>query len=270
MAIRLIDQMGRPVELAAPAKRIVSLVPSQTELLFAIGAGDSVVGLTKFCTEPLDKVGDVAKVGGTKKFDFDAIAALNPDLIIGNKEENYLEGIEQLAQDYPVWLSDMVTLEESLEMIRALGVLSGQADNAASMASTIEADFAALEGAESEKNTNSAFQNIDVAYFIWQKPFMVAGGGTFINEMLKHGGMSNVFANQDRYPEVTMEAIRESTAEVVLLSSEPFPFRQKHLEYFQGELPNKQIELVDAMPFSWYGSQLLRTPDYLRELRTKF
>jgi len=267
MAIRLIDQMGRPVELVASAKRIVSLVPSQTELLFAIGAGDHVVGLTKFCTEPPDKVGAVAKVGGTKNFDFEAIAALKPDLIIGNKEENYLEGIEQLAQDYPVWLSDMVTLEESLEMIRALGVLSGQTDNAAVMASTIEADFASLKDIESEKDTS---QNVDVAYFIWQKPFMVAGGGTFINEMLKHGGMSNVFANQDRYPEVTMKALRESAAEVVLLSSEPFPFRQKHLEYFQSELPNKQIELVDAMPFSWYGSQLLRTPDYLREMRTKF
>ena len=262
MAIRLIDQMGRPVDLIAPAKRIVSLVPSQTELLFAIGAGDSVVGLTKFCTEPPDKVGAVAKVGGTKQFDFDAIAALRPDLIIGNKEENYLEGIEQLAQDYPVWLSDMVTLEESLEMIRALGVLSGQAGNAANMASNIEADFATL------KDVGSG--NVDVAYFIWQKPFMVAGGGTFINEILKHGGMSNVFSNQDRYPEVTMEMLRESTAEVILLSSEPFPFRQKHLEFFQSELPNKQIELVDAMPFSWYGSQLLRTPAYLRELRTKF
>ena len=262
MAIRLIDQMGRPVELAAPAERIVSLVPSQTELLFAIGAGDSVVGLTKFCTEPPDKVGSVAKVGGTKKFDFEAIASLKPDLIIGNKEENYLEGIEQLAQDYSVWLSDMVTLEESLEMIRALGVLSGQAENAATMASTIEAEFAALKGVGST--------SVDVAYLIWQKPFMVAGGGTFINEMLKHGGMNNVFVNQDRYPEVTLEALRESAAEVVLLSSEPFPFRQKHLEFFQNELPNKQIELVDAMPFSWYGSQLLRTPAYLRELRTKF
>ena len=99
---------------------------------------------------------------------------------------------------------------------------------------------------------------------------MVAGGGTFINEMLKHGGMSNVFANQDRYPEVTMEMLRQSTAEVILLSSEPFPFIQKHHEFFQSELPSKQIELVDAMPFSWYGSQLLRTPSYLRELRTKF
>ena len=262
MAIRLIDQMGRPVELAAPAERIVSLVPSQTELLFAIGAGDSVVGLTKFCTEPPEKVNAVSKVGGTKKFDFEAIASLKPDLIIGNKEENYLEGIEQLAQDYPVWLSDMVTLEESLEMIRALGVLSGQAENATAMASTIEADFAALKGIGSI--------SVDVAYLIWQKPFMVAGGGTFINEMLQHGGMRNVFVKQDRYPEVTMEALRKSAAEVVLLSSEPFPFMQKHLEFFKSELPNKQIELVDAMPFSWYGSQLLRTPAYLRELRTKF
>jgi len=288
MALRLIDQMGRPVTLAAPAKRIVSLVPSQTELLFAIGAGDNVIGRTKFCTEPPDRVVDVAKVGGTKQFDFAAIAALKPDLIIGNKEENYLEGIEQLAQHYPVWLSDMVTLEESLAMIWALGALSGQADNAADMALTIKADFATLQrvsskgaGLKSDTNTGSQadlsrrtleplFQHIDVAYLIWQNPFMVAGGDTFINEMLKHGGMNNVFANTDRYPEVTLEAIKESAAEVVLLSSEPFPFRQKHLEFFQSELPNKQIELVDAMPFSWYGSQLLRTPAYLRELRTKF
>jgi len=291
--MRTIDQMQRVVEITVPAKRIVSLVPSQTELLFAIGAGRFVVGITKFCTEPPSLVDVVTKVGGTKKFDFDAIAALKPDLIIGNKEENYLEGIEQLAQDYPVWLSDMVTLEDSLEMIRALGVLSGRADNAGNMASTIEAYFASLKsvclkGAQLEKETNAVnsdvgtntassrssfnppFQNVDVAYLIWQKPFMAAGGGTFINEMLKHGGMNNVFAGTDRYPEVTLEAIKESAAEVVLLSSEPFPFRQKHLEFFQNELQNKQIELVDAMPFSWYGSQLLRTPAYLRELRTKF
>jgi len=258
--MHMIDQMGRQVALAAPAKRIVSLVPSQTELLFAIGAGDNVVGLTKFCTEPPDKVGAVAKVGGTKKFDFEAIAALEPDLIIGNKEENYLEGIEQLASDYPVWMSDIVTLEDSLEMIRALGVVSGRGAAADEMANTIAASFKALPLASKQP----------VAYLIWQKPYMVAGGGTFIDEMLKCGGMHNVFADKERYPEVSLKEITESTAEVVLLSSEPFPFRQKHLEYFQAELPNKQTILVDAMPFSWYGSQLLRTPAYLRELRTKF
>jgi len=289
--MQITDQMQRPVELAAPAKRIVSLVPSQTELLFAIGAGESVVGLTKFCTEPPEQVAAVAKVGGTKKFDFAAIAALKPDLIIGNKEENYPEGIEQLVQDYPVWMSDIVTLEDSLEMIRALGVLSGRAEAVDGMADTIAASFKVLSGSSNALGADSEpglinkdlstdvgdddasikdFPIVDVAYLIWQKPYMVAGGGTFINEMLKCGRMHNVFADKERYPEVSLKEIAESAAEVILLSSEPFPFRQKHLEYFKSELPNKQIILVDAMPFSWYGSQLLRTPAYLQELRTKF
>ena len=257
----MIDQMQRVVEFAAPAQRIVSLVPSQTELLFAIGAGEAVVGLTKFCTEPPEQVSTVAKVGGTKNFDFEAIAALKPDLIIGNKEENYPEGIEQLALDYPVWMSDIVTLEDSLAMIRGLGMLSGKAQVAAKMADKIRADFDEL---------SSDYSRVDVAYLIWQKPYMVAGAGTFIDEMLMRGGMNNVFSTRDRYPEVTLEDIAESSADVVMLSSEPFPFRDKHLDAFQGALPDKKIILVDAMPFSWYGSQLLRTPSYLRELRTKF
>lgn len=263
--MRIIDQMQRTVELAAPAQRIISLVPSQTELLFAIGAGESVVGLTKFCTEPPSLVGAVAKVGGTKKFDFGAIAALKPDLIIGNKEENYLEGIEQLAKDYPIWMSDIVTLEDSLEMIRGIGVVSGREDAANQMADTIFTRFDALES-----SSHAAFDRVNVAYLIWQKPYMAAGGGTFIDDVLKCGGMQNVFAERDRYPEVTLDELANSTAEVILLSSEPFPFRDKHLEALQSELPNKKILLVDAMPFSWYGSQLLRTPSYLRELRTKF
>ena len=259
---QLKDQMQRKVSLHIPALRIVSLVPSQTELLFAIGAGDSVVGITKFCTEPPEEVAAIAKVGGTKKFDFEAIAALKPDLIIGNKEENYLEGIEQLAQDYPVWISDIVTLDESLDMIRQLGLLSGQASAADAMASEIAASFVELAGKMPPP--------VKVAYFIWQKPYMVAGGGTFIDEMLKLGGMANVFAGLDRYPEVDMDSLNASDAEVILLSSEPYPFREKHLAAFQQCLPDRKIILVDAMPFSWYGSQLLRTAAYLRQLRMQF
>ena len=259
--IQLKDQMQREISLHLPAKRIVSLVPSQTELLFAIGAGESVVGITKFCTEPPEAVSSVAKVGGTKKFDFDTIAALKPDLIIANKEENYLEGIEQLEQDYPVWISDIVTLDESLDMIRQVGLLSGKASAADSMASEVAESF--IEAANEKPD-------VSVAYFIWQKPYMVAGGGTFIDEVLKLGGMVNVFAGLKRYPEVDMETVKASDAEVILLSSEPYPFREKHLAAFQECLPDKKIILVDAMPFSWYGSQLLRTAAYLRQLRMQF
>ena len=267
------DQMQRDISLHLPATRIVSLVPSQTELLFAIGAGESVVGITKFCTEPPEAVSSIAKVGGTKKFDFEAITALKPDLIIGNKEENYPEGNNQLAQNYPVWMSDIVTLDDSLEMIRQLGVLAGKASVAETMASDITDSFVDLAREMSLNDAEATSVNkspVNVAYFIWQKPYMVAGGSTFIDEMLKLGGMVNVFAGLDRYPEVDMETLKASDAEVILLSSEPYPFREKQAAAFQEALPDRKIILVDAMPFSWYGSQLLRTAAYLRELRMKF
>ena len=254
------DQMQRAVSLLAPARRIVSLVPSQTELLCAIGAKDRLVGLTKFCTEPKGQLKDVAKVGGTKQFDFAAIEALQPDLIIGNKEENYPEGIERLAESYPVWMSDILTLEDALDMIVSLGMLSDCLVPAESLVTEIREGFDQLALASLKPKK--------VAYLIWQKPYMVAGGDTFINTLLKLGALDNVFAEQSRYPEVSMDAIASSEAELVLLSSEPFPFREKHLAAFSRALPNKAVKLVDAMPFSWYGSQLLRTPDYLLELHS--
>jgi len=258
----LTDQMQREVILPQPALRIVSLVPSQTELLFALGAGELVVGATKFCTEPPEQIAGVSKVGGTKKFDFEAIAALKPDLIIGNKEENYAEGIEQLAVRYPVWMSDIVTLEDALEMIQGIGVLASKKQAATQMANTIAASFSSL--------AEQSFPTVNVAYLIWQKPYMAAATGTFIDEMLQLGGMSNVFSGLTRYPEVSLEKIRDSDAAYILLSSEPFPFREKHRAEFAKALPEKQVVLVDAMPFSWYGSQLLRTAAYLQSLRQQF
>ena len=261
MGIVVTDQMQRTVTLPAPAKRIVSLVPSQTELLFTLGAGDSVVGLTRFCTEPPDKVAGIAKVGGTKKFDFDAIAALKPDLIIGNKEENYPEGIAQLEQDYPVWMSDISTLDESLEMVRGIGGIIGCSEQAEVFVRSVIDNFATLSG--------SHLSVINVAYLIWQKPFMAAGGNTFINDILARGGLHNVFAQHPRYPEVSLEQLANCGAEYILLSSEPFPFREKHIEHLQAQLPGQKFLLVDAMPFSWYGSQLLNTANYLQQLRSQ-
>lgn len=262
MSIVVTDQMQRTVTLPAPAKRIVSLVPSQTELLFTLGAGGSVVGLTRFCTEPPDQVTGITKVGGTKKFDFEAIAALQPDLIIGNKEENYPEGIAQLEQHYPVWMSDISTLDESLEMVRGIGEITGHSEQAEVFVRSVNQNFKNFLPAKLSK--------VNVAYLIWQKPFMAAGGNTFINDILARGGLHNVLAHLPRYPEVSLEQLASCGAEYILLSSEPFPFREKHMAQLNAELPDQKFLLVDAMPFSWYGSQLLHTADYLRQLRTQF
>src|SRR5579863_4514221 len=111
------DQLGTRLDIKIPPERIISLVPSQTELLFDLGLEEQIVGVTRFCVHPAEKVAMKVKVGGTKRFDFEKIASLNPDLIIGNKEENYLEGIEALRKEYPVWMSDIFTLKDALDMI---------------------------------------------------------------------------------------------------------------------------------------------------------
>ena len=258
--------MGETCTLASKPIRIVSLVPSQTELLFDLGLNEEVIGITKFCTDPVDKVKSVQKVGGTKKFDFDVIAELKPDLIIGNKEENYEEGINQLKQDYPVWMSDIVTLDDALQMIRQIGVLVGTETEANAMADKIGKSTSDLV-----KNANNLEKSIDktAAYFIWQKPYMVAGSDTFIDEMMKLCGLQNIFANQDRYPETEIEILKKQKPEVVMLSTEPYPFKESHVQELQALLPDSKVILVDAMYFSWYGSRLLGTGDYLRSLKNK-
>jgi len=257
--ISVIDQMGETCTLVSKPIRIVSLVPSQTELLFDLGLDEEVVGITKFCTDPEDKVKSVRKVGGTKKFNFDVIAELKPDLIIGNKEENYEEGIDQLKQDYPVWMSDIVTLDDALDMIRQIGILVGTESEAIEMADKID------------KSTHDLGQGLrkTAAYFIWQKPYMVAGSDTFIDEMMKLVGLQNIFADQDRYPETEIEILQQQKPDVVMLSTEPFPFKESHVQALQEKLPDSKVILVDAMYFSWYGSRLLGTGDYLRSLKNK-
>ena len=237
-------------------QRIVSLVPSQTELLFDLGLGERVVGVTKFCIHPARAVGCVTKVGGTKQFRFDVIDRLQPDLILGNKEENYREGIERLAAQYPVWISDIYTLADALAMINAVGALTGAEAKAMSLTETIYTAFAEV----------SPGRPVRVAYFIWRNPWMVAGSNTFIDAMLNHCGFTNVFGHLPRYPEVTEAQLREALPDSLLLSSEPYPFAEKHREELQGMCPGAKVRLVDGELFSWYGSRLLHTPPYLRSL----
>lgn len=253
------DQMGRKVRVPLRPSRIISLVPSQTELLFDLGLDDEIVGVTKFCVHPADRVAQKQTVGGTKQFRFDVIDQLRPELILGNKEENYPEGIARLAASYPVWLNDIYTLDDALAMIRQVGELVNKTAVATQLTEQIETKFAGLRPLK---------RPLRIGYFIWQKPFMAAGQHTFIHDMLARCGFENAFAavGNGRYPELTPQQIRDANLDAILLSSEPFPFTEKHRQEVGEMFPGTAVHLVDGELFSWYGSRLLKAPDYFQQL----
>ncbi len=235
-------------------------MPSQTELLADLGLSDEVVGITKFCIHPEAWFRAKTRVGGTKNISLDKIRALQPDLIIANKEENVREQIEDLQKAYPVWISDIKRLEDAIAMIREVGRMIGKESKADAIVDRIEHNFDVLALSNvSEKS---------VAYLIWNEPIMVASGQTFIGDMLRRAGFDNVFENAvERYPESSLEELKRLAPKLVLLSSEPFPFREKHVQILRKELPFSRIMLVDGELFSWYGSRLLKTADYLQHFK---
>ena len=249
------DQMGREIEINFPPKRIISLVPSQTELLFDLGLTIEVAGITKFCIHPKDKFKLTTKIGGTKKLDIEKIKSLKPDLIIGNKEENEQQQIEELVKYFPVWMSDIINLSDAHQMIENFGELVNKKEEALMICTQIKNNFEQLEKSLLGNTPKST------AYFIWKNPNMLAGKQTFISEMLPYCGLKNVL-ELNRYPEITNEALKTLNPEVVLLSSEPYPFKAKHIEEFKSIWPDAKIKLVDGEMFSWYGSRLLRAADY--------
>ncbi|MFY9310449.1 MAG: helical backbone metal receptor [Bacteroidia bacterium] len=255
------DQLGRKIELPSFPKRIVSLVPSQTELLYDLGLRDEVVGITKFCIHPNEWFRSKTRTGGTKKLNFDIIKQLQPDLIIGNKEENEQSQIELLMQEYPVWMSNIYTLSDALDMITRIGTLVNRQHPSQLLKLQIEAAFRNLAA---QQATN--FQLQTVAYFIWRDPWMAAGNNTFINDMLSRCGFQNVFSNHERYPEVNQALLRDAAPELILLSSEPYPFKEKHIRELKSICPDSKILLVDGELFSWYGSRLLKSPGYFQQV----
>ena len=240
-------------------KRIISLVPSQTELLFDLGVDDQLIGLTNFCIYPATKVKNKTIVGGTKTLNLSKIHSLQPDLIIANKEENNREQIEELQQAYTVHVTDVVTLPDALAMIREVGALVGKSDEAENMAQQIANSLRPIPLAPRPS----------VAYFIWRKPYMVAANDTFIHTMLEIAGFRNVFADQTRYPEITPDDLQAAQPDLIFLSSEPYPFTEKHLAEFNAIRPSARVMVVDGELFSWYGSRLLRSSDYFRNLRNE-
>lgn len=285
MSVIIKDELKHSLNLISIPKRIVSLVPSQTELLFSLGLDEEVVGITKFCVRPHGWFRKKQRVGGTKTVKTEVVKALQPDLIIANKEENVKEQIEELRQLAPVWVSDIKTLGDAVEMIICAGKLLNKETRANELVSGINAAFGQIEPLDKKLNT---------AYFIWKNPYMAAGGDTFIDDMLSRCGFVNIFKNTNRYPEVsinkysitnTQQSIGNNTlsagnhlssansepssfenCQLLLLSSEPYPFKQKHLEELQPLLPATKIILADGEMFSWYGSRLLHAAAYFKNL----
>lgn len=236
--------------------RIVSVVPSQTELLHDLGLREEVVGITKFCVHPDEWFRDKTRVGGTKKLDIEKIKALQPDIVLANKEENLKDEIETIATFTDVYVSDISDLNDALEMITDIGMLTGKKVESERIGAAINSDFNFLHPTNKKR----------AAYFIWKDPYMSIGNDTFIHHMMQYAGFENVFSNEKRYPEITGEQLRAADPDVVLLSSEPYPFKQKHIDELKTLLPGKEIMLVDGEMFSWYGSRLLKAAAYFRSL----
>ena len=252
-----------PTQLNYQPKRIVSLVPSQTELLYDLELDEYVVGITKFCVHPAEwrkacLPGRQAKtiIGGTKNILRERIKALQPDLIIANKEENVKEQVEALAEEYNVFVTDISVLNDALQMIYDVGILTHTPPKANEIIHTIKENFSNLIPSK----------KIKTAYFIWRNPYMTIGGDTFINDMLARCGLENIFSSQTRYPSIDINDLKEKDCELLLLSSEPYPFKQKHIDELQQHLPQTKIILVDGEMFSWYGSRLIQAPAYFKRL----
>jgi ABC-type Fe3+-hydroxamate transport system substrate-binding protein len=258
--LSFIDQTGHEVVLGDTPTRIISLVPSQTELLFDLGLEKEVAGITKFCIHPEKWFRSKPRVGGTKQVKTDIIHQLEPDLIIANKEENVKEQIEELAGKYPVWTSDIHNLEEALVMIRDIGLITGKQAMANRIAEQIAEGFTTLTVPGHRFRT---------AYLIWKDPYMTVGNDTFIHCMMETAGFDNVFSERKRYPAISTDDLKKSGCELLLLSSEPYPFRQKHMDELQHHLPAAKIILADGEMFSWYGSRLLKAPAYFTALRNQ-
>tara|TARA_R110002072_G_scaffold117281_7_gene248209 strand:+ start:6563 stop:7348 length:786 start_codon:yes stop_codon:yes gene_type:complete len=260
--MEITDALNRKVSLPGTPQRIVSLVPSQTELLVDLGLRKQIVGITKFCVHPDDLRKEKTIVGGTKQVHFDKIKDLKPDIILCNKEENTQEMVLELEKIAPVWVSDIKTVEDCCEMILSLGQLFAKQDVAFKITQQIQVETKIF--AEFINNKPS----FKVAYLIWKDPYMVAGKDTFINTLLELNNFKNIFLNiEGRYPKVTLEELKK--VDLILLSSEPYPFSEKHILEIEEVVKNKKILLVDGEYFSWYGSRLLKAFSYFKKLHSK-
>ncbi|WP_298239099.1 helical backbone metal receptor [uncultured Algibacter sp.] len=259
--VKIQDQLNRSIHLKETPKRIISLVPSQTELLCDLGLEASLVGITKFCVHPHHIKSNVAVVGGTKQIHLDKIKGLLPDIILCNKEENTKDIVEACEQICAVHVSDIYNISDSLGLIQQYGEIFNCRENASSIIYNIKAELNSFN-----MFTKNKF-SLKVAYFIWKNPWMVAGNHTFINYLLQLNKFQNVYSDKERYPEIELtDSKKNESVDIVMLSSEPFPFKDMHEKELQEIYSNATFILVDGEMFSWYGSRLTKAFTYFKTL----
>ncbi len=236
--------------------RIVSTVPSITELLHDLGLNKEVIGITKFCVHPNAWFRTKERIGGTKSLNISKIKELNPTHIICNKEENVEEQIEQLRAYADIHLTDIKTPKDNLELITTLGTMTDNRMTAIKLRAQLEAVLNSLYS----KTKKTAL------YLIWKDPYMTIGSDTYIHAIMEKIGLINIFGAETRYPQITINLLQSLKPEVVLLSSEPYPFKEEHRSEFSQLFPSAQVHLVDGEAFSWYGTRLIKKGSYLNEL----
>ncbi|MEC5171681.1 helical backbone metal receptor [Chryseobacterium nepalense] len=235
--------------------KVVSLVPSITEALFDLGLTENeVIGRTKFCIHPSEKVKNIAVIGGTKNINIEKIKALQPDLILANKEENVKEQVEALMEDFKVIVTNVENIEDNYYLLKTLGRLFNKEEKAQCFNLKI---YDIL-------NEAKVSNKVKVAYLIWKNPYMTIGSDTFIHKILGEIGFENIFKDRNRYPVIETEDLKE--AEIIMLSSEPFPFKEKHMEELKVFYPDKKIMIVDGEAFSWYGTHIAKCESYFKGL----
>jgi ABC-type Fe3+-hydroxamate transport system substrate-binding protein len=257
----LIDQIGTSHNFERSPQRIISLVPSQTELLYDLGQEAKIIGITKFCVHPYHFKSTKKRVGGTKKVHYEKIRLLAPDIIICNKEENTQEIVTELSKICPVWITNIITIEDNFQMISDFGKLFNCRTEAQKWNDKLAYALTDFKNFIKDKPVKK------VAYFIWKNPYMVAGSDNFINELLKLNNFENTYTDKGRYPEIELEKMKaEANPEIVFLSSEPFPFKKED-GYEIEQFTNKaHTFIVDGEMFSWYGSRLLKAFEYFKML----
>lgn len=254
---RRIDASGAELALPRPPRRIVSLLPSTTETLCALGLADALVGVTAYCVEPRALLRDTTRIGGTKDPDLEKIRSLAPDLVVANVEENVREHVATLrGWSIPVWVTYPRTVAEGIGMIRELGEVTGTTLAAARLAGALEALHAEVRAACATRPP------VDVFYAIWRDPYMTVSADTYIHDLLAVCGGRNIFGDRaERYPAVPLDEVAARRPQVILLPDEPYRFRQAHVAEFAPyrEVPavrDGRIHLVDGKLFSWYGPRV--------------
>lgn len=256
----MLDQCGNTLNICSIPNRIVCLVPSLTEFLCEIGLEKNIVGITKFCIHPKHLRQNIEVIGGTKNLHLEKIEALNPTLIIANKEENIKEQIEYLQSKFPVYVSDINSVEDTIAFIADMALIFEKQEECQALLSKIQEVF--FNSREPLKWAGKS-----VLYLIWKDPYMAVASNTFIHDIIERLELKNVLNKSvSRYPELNKEEISNLNADYIFLSSEPYPFQEKHIEELSQISPKSKIVLVDGELFSWYGVRFLKIKEYVNSL----